>query len=150
MKHILLATALMLASFQAAAKHHVKISDAKIFAPLKGTPATAGYGVFENTTNKDIKLTIESAAPFKAVELHETTEKDGKMAMQKVDVLVVPAKGKLELKPGGHHIMLFEPNREVKNNETIKVVFKEDGKTTEYSFKVVPRVEATEEHHHHH
>lgn len=151
MKNIFLTLAFIFVGATGYAKGRaLTLSEGKIFAPLKGSPATAGYGIFVNNSNKDVTLSIQAAPPFKAVELHETSEKEGKMAMQKVDTLVVPAHGTLELKPGGHHIMLFEPNREVKNDEKVKVSFKQDGKTQEYSFKVVPRVENNSEHHHHH
>ena len=151
MRSVLFASAIVLMGLQAQAKTEaLTLNEGKIFAPLKGSPATAGYGTFVNSTDKDIKLTINKAEPFKAVEMHETLEKDGKMAMEKVETLVVPAKGSLELKPGGNHIMLFDPKRDVKLEENIKVSFKQDGKNKEYTFKVVPRVEASEQHHHHH
>lgn len=152
MRSVLFASALVVMGLQAQAngKEALVLSEGKIFLPLKGSPATAGYGTFTNTSDKEVKLVINKAEPFKAVETHQTLEKDGKMAMEKVDTWTVPAKGTLELKQGGNHIMLFDPKRDVKLDETIKVRFKQDGKDKEYSFKVVPRVDSASEHHHHH
>ena len=124
------------------------VSDARIFAPIKGTNATAGYGTLTNSSDKSVKVTLADVSPFKAVELHETSEVDGRMAMKKVNEFVIPAKGSFELKPGGNHIMLFDASRAVKENETLKVVFKVDGKAQELDFKVVPRVKEEKPHHH--
>lgn len=153
MRSILFASAITLLSLQAQAKatETLTLSEGKIFVPVKGSPATAGYGTFTNNSDKEIKLVVTKAEPFKAVEAHQTLEKDGKMAMEKVDTWTIPAKGSLELKAGGNHIMLFDPKREVKVEETIKVRFKQDGKDKEFAFKVVPRVDSSSgEHHHHH
>lgn len=133
-----------------AKKADVSVSDARIFAPIKGSNATAGYGKFTNETDKPVKFVIEKAEPFKAVELHETLEKDGRMAMQKVEEVSIPAHQSLELKPGGQHIMLFDAGREVKTNETLKVTFKVNGKSQSFDFKVIPRSETSSEEHHHH
>ena len=153
MKSVLFASAVVLSSLHAQGKVKtaspvLTVSDARIFAPLKGTNATAGYATITNTTDKEIKVTLEKAAPFKAVELHQTVEKEGRMAMEKLTELSIPANGSVELKPGGNHIMLFDASRPVKEKEVIKVLFKVDGKTQELSFKVVPRVGVPEHAHH--
>lgn len=131
------------------AKQTTKLTftDARIFAPLKGSVATAGYAEISNTTDKDVALTISKVAPFKAVETHETIEKDGRMAMVKVEKFVVPAKGKFMLKQGGNHIMLFEPSREVKADEELVVEFMVDGQQQDVKFKVIPRVEKPKSEH---
>lgn len=148
MKSILFATAMVLVGLNVQAKDTLVLSDGKIFLPLKGSPATAGYGTFANKTNKAVQLVIRKADPFKAVEMHRTLKKDGRMAMEKVDTWTVPANGTLELKPGGNHIMLFDPTREVKADEQIKVSFQQDGENTDFTFKVVPRAENSGHHSH--
>ncbi|WP_374031158.1 copper chaperone PCu(A)C [Bdellovibrio bacteriovorus] len=147
---VLAALTVALSPVAFAAKSAVTISDARIFAPIKGTNATAGYGVITNTTDKEVTVTVEKIEPFKAVEMHETVEKDGRMSMQKVEKLTIPAKKSAELKPGGNHIMLFDPTREVKADETLKVSLKVNGKIESFDFKVIPRVETKKEEHHHH
>lgn len=132
----------------AASPSVVEISGAKIFAPMKGSNTTAGYGVIKNTSNKEIVLKVIKADPFKAIETHETKEKAGKMAMEKVASFKVPAMGSLELKPGGNHIMLFDATREVKAGEEVVVQFDIDGKTVDLKFKVENRAETNPHAHH--
>ncbi len=130
-------------------KSAIVFSDAKVYEPIKGTTVTAGYALIENGSSEDISLTILEAKPFKAVEMHETVEKDGRMAMNKIEKFVIKSKNKLELKPGGNHIMLFEPSRNVKAGETLNIKFLSNGKEVTQAFKVVLRTEKVEEHHSH-
>ena len=116
---------------------------------MKGSIATAGYVDITNNTEKEVKLTISKAAPFKAVETHETIEKDGRMSMRKIDHFSIPAKGALTLKPGGNHIMLFEPSNPVRSGDKINVEFMVNGKIEKVEFVVVPRMQhSTHEKHH--
>lgn len=127
----------------------IVLKDARIFAPLKGTNATAGYATIMNTSNSAIKVTIEKADGFKAVELHESLEKDGRASMQKVDSITIEPKSSFELKPGGHHIMLFDSKKTFKDGELVSVDFGVNGKSTSQKFKIVPRASTGEDHSHH-
>lgn len=117
------------------------VSDARIFAPIEGSNATGGYGIFKNNSAQPLKLTLKKVSPFKAVELHETVEKDGMMAMVKVESFEIPANGSLELKPGGRHMMLFEPSHLVKAGESLTGTFNIGSADLEVAFKVIPRVQ---------
>lgn len=114
--------------------------NARIFLPVKGGFTTAGYALIKNESGQEISLIIVETAPFKAVEAHETLEKEGKMIMQKVDQLVIKAKNRLELKPGGSHLMFFDSGREIKLDETLKVKFKANEKLFEVPFKIIARL----------
>ena len=150
MKQILFA-GLMLIALNSYSKNKapIELSDARIFAPLKGSNATAGYVTIKNTSKKEVTLTLAKVEPFAAVELHETIEKDGRMSMQKIEKFIIKAGQGLELKPGSNHIMLFDPTKEVKPNDILKVIFLIDGKETSFDFKVISRLEKKEESHHH-
>lgn len=150
MKHTLTVISLILfAGLQAQAKNSLTITDARIFAPMKGTNATAGYGVLKNDSPRAVSVVVGTADGFKATELHETKEQDGKMKMSKVEIMTINSKQSFEMKPGGHHIMLFDPTREIKEGDKIAVQIIVDGKKESYDFKVVPRVQKEEGHHHH-
>lgn len=131
------------------AKFSLKFENARIFEPLKGSNATAGYAVIKNETDKDVEITLKLVEKFKAAETHESSEENGKMSMKKVDSFKVPAKGILELKPGGRHLMLFDPTEKIKQNSSLKVVFTVNGKEESVKFKVISRQEKSEDHVHH-
>jgi copper(I)-binding protein len=119
--------------------------DARIFMPIKGGFTTAGYALIRNQSEKDIQLSIVETLPFKAVEAHETTEKDGKMSMFKVDYLLIKPKEQFELKPGASHLMFFDTAREIKLGETLMVKFSTEKNTFEIPFKVIPRLPKPDE-----
>lgn len=117
----------------------LKIEDARIFAPLKGTNATAGYAVLTNTTTKTVVVKIDHVDSFKASELHKTIMTEGRMKMEKMEQVNIEPGKSFELKPGGNHIMLFDPLKEIKANDHLKVFFSIDGKIEDYTFKVQAR-----------
>lgn len=45
----------------------------------------------------------------------------GMMGMRKIDRLVIPAGGSVELKPGGYHLMIIELNQELKAGTKIEI-----------------------------
>ncbi|MBC7466325.1 MAG: copper chaperone PCu(A)C [Bdellovibrio sp.] len=151
MKHLLLISSILVASQFSFAEANpvIEMTDARIFAPLKGSNATGGYVTLKNITKSPAVIMIRKAKSFKAVEMHETIEKDGRMAMQKVEQLTIAAGQTLELKPGGHHIMLFDATSEIKVGDVIKVDFLINGTEEKFDFKVIDRAaQKTEPSHH--
>ena len=67
----------------------------------------AGYVVIENASEAEVVLTKAESPDFGAIEIHTMYDDAGTMRMRRVPELRVPAKGKVELKPGGLHLMLF-------------------------------------------
>ena len=150
MKKLFAACLIVFASVMAQAKMapDIEISEARIFLPVKGSNATAGYGVLKNISKKSITVEVVSAVPFKAIELHETLEKDGRMSMQKINQITIAPNQIFELKPGGHHIMLFDASQDLKKDQMVSLVMKINNKEQKFNFKVVPRVESSHSHHH--
>lgn len=72
---------------------------------------TAAFLVLYNPTDKPIRIVGASTPIATRVEFHQTTQADGQrrdmLAMRQVDALTVPAKGRLEMLPGGYHLMLY-------------------------------------------
>ena len=118
---------------------NIKIENAYIFKPIEGSNTTAGYGRLINLSDEAVELKIVSAEVFKAVELHKTFEKEGRMSMEEVESLNIPAKGSVELKPGGAHIMLFDANRDLKEGESVWVRFEAGTSQMNTAFKIVSR-----------
>ncbi len=63
-----------------------------------------------------LRATSDAAA---SVEIHESYQRFGMMMMRPVANIEIPADGKLELKPGGYHIMLLGLKRDLKAGETV-------------------------------
>nr|WP_103940437.1 copper chaperone PCu(A)C [Thermomonospora echinospora] len=81
---------------------------------------TAAFGTITNTTGAEVTIVSAATPASPKVELHEVAGSGGEMKMRpKQGGFTVPAGGKLELKPGGYHIMLMdvtgpiEPGRQV-------------------------------------
>lgn len=102
---------------------------------LLPTPTLAAYLTLSNPTDRPIRvLGVSSPIALKA-ELHETRTVGGTghgahgetTTMVPLREVVVPAKGKLEFKPGGKHIMLMGLKRALKVGEKVPLVLKLDG-----------------------
>lgn len=151
MRFSLLAVLVFSGMASAAFSADVSFENARAFLPMPGGRATAGYVELKNETSKDAKVEVVSAEGFKAAEMHETFETDGKMGMRKIENLMVKGKGHDALVPGGKHIMLFDPTHEFKEGESVQLTLKVNDTTRKVAFKMVPRVpkEKKETEHHH-
>lgn len=75
-------------------------------------PVRAGYVDLVNSGTEAVVVTGAESPAFGAVEIHEMVAgDDGAMRMRPVPQLVVPAGGRVELRPGGLHLMLFRPQQ---------------------------------------
>ena len=81
----------------------------------------AGYLVIENRGDAEVVLDTATSVDFGAVEIHEMINDAGTMRMRRVPELRVPANGRVELKPGGLHLMLFRPQRELPEGAEVKI-----------------------------
>lgn len=71
-------------------------------------PTAAAYLGLENRGGRADRL-IAAASPIAGrVELHEHIHQDGLMKMQQIDSVEIAPGARVEFKPGGHHLMLFE------------------------------------------
>lgn len=94
-----------------------------------GGKTSAIYMVIYNQTKQDDRLIAAKTSVADLVEIHETRMENDIMKMQKVDGVVIPANGKVELKPGGYHIMLINLKQELKAGEKVPVmlIFEKNG-----------------------
>jgi len=109
------------------AKVRVDGAWARRAAMLTGVDAKAGSGtgaVYATLVNpgKDSDALIgadsEGAA---AAEIHESYEESGMMMMRPVQKIDVPAGKKVEMKPGGYHIMLLNLKRDLMVGTVVKL-----------------------------
>jgi len=129
----------------AAPKAAIRAGALLIEAPwTRATPAGAkvagGYMTIVNTGSAPDRLiggTFPVAARF---EVHEMAVNGGVMTMRELATgLEIPAGGKVELKPGGLHVMFMDLRQPLRQGEPIKgtLVFEKAG-TVEIEYTVAP------------
>lgn len=97
----------------------------------------AAYMTIENHTGKQHVLTGVTSASFKKIEMHKSLQKDGMATMQQQKQLTIPAGGKINLQPGGYHLMLFNPSKPLKAGDKVSFILKfANGSVTTITAKV--------------
>jgi periplasmic copper chaperone A len=76
---------------------------------VRGTvPAQRTTGAFVTLhSTEDAKLVGVASPNAKHAEIHESQMANGTMLMKAVDFVALPAGKRVELQPGGYHVMLF-------------------------------------------
>lgn len=97
--------------------NHVWIREA---AP--GVDVMAAYFVLENLTDKPLTLTAVSSPDFASAMMHQSVVKDGQESMQEVPQVVIPPHGSFEFKPGGYHVMLMQPKKNMYSGDTASLM----------------------------
>ena len=127
------------------------IDDAWVAEAPPVAPVMGGYMKIENETDKLISITRASCPDFETVEIHEMSMSGGMMKMREIEKLDVPAGGKVELKPGGYHLMLIKPKKPFKKGDSLTVTLHTaDGQSQTVKMKVKERKASDDHQHHHH
>lgn len=115
------------------------ITQAWARATPPGAAVGAAYLTVENRGGADERLLSASSPAAGAVEVHETVEENGMARMRPLAEVVVPAAGKLEMRPGDAHMMLVGLTAPLKEGDTVPVTltFESAGSVT-VDFIVAP------------
>lgn len=98
-----------------------------------GAEHSAAYMNYYNPTEKVVKIVSASSPASKVVEIHTHISENGQMKMRKVDFVLVPAKGFVEFKMMGYHLMLIGLKKDLKAGDKIPFQVKLDnGKTVNF------------------
>ena len=81
--------------------------------------SSAVYMQIENRGATDVIIAAASASAAHAVEFHRSLVADDIARMDPVEALVIPAGGKLELRPGGLHMMLLHVQSDMTSGASI-------------------------------
>lgn len=90
-------------------------------APATGMGNAAVYVAISNQGERLDALLSAATDAAEATELHQTIMEGGTARMRPLPRFEVPARGKLEMRPGGYHIMLLGLRRDLKPGDTVKV-----------------------------
>lgn len=113
LRTLALACGLALLSTGAAFAHGYKLGALEIGHPWsratpKSAPVGGGFLTVTNAGTTPDRLVSVTSDVSEKVEIHEMAIVDGVMKMRALDGgLAVPAGGKVELKPGGYHVMFI-------------------------------------------
>jgi copper(I)-binding protein len=96
---------------------------------------TATFGTLQNTGAAPITIVSAKTSASSRTELHEVVEGSGAMTMRpKKGGFTIPAGQKLELKPGGLHIMIMDLKKSVASGDEVDVrLTLADGSTKDFS-----------------
>jgi copper(I)-binding protein len=103
-------------------------------APMMGQPGSgsghghaggagngAVYVVIENRGRQADALLAATSDAAATVELHETRHQGGVMRMRPLPRIDLPPGGRVEMRPGGHHLMLLGLTRDLQAGDTVTV-----------------------------
>jgi len=121
MKKTLACILLLVASAATADGVEFNAKDGWIRSAPPGARAMAGYVTLGNAAKQPLKIVEASSAAFEAIVFHESYEEDGISRMRAMPSLTIPADGSLPLAPGGVHLMLLRPTRELAEGTTVIV-----------------------------
>ncbi len=107
----------------------ITVSDAWVRNPPIPDQPDAAYLVIQNNGAADNLLSVTGDIA-QTIELHESMESGGMMQMSPVPNIPIPANGKVELKPGGLHLMLINLTRPLKTGDKVQLTlnFEKAGK----------------------
>ncbi|OWQ57349.1 hypothetical protein CEE60_00660 [Stenotrophomonas maltophilia] len=106
---VLLGLCAFAASAGAAEPACVSVREGWVRLPPGPMPMAAGYGQIRNDCRRAVVVVGAGSKAFGDVSLHETTLVDGVSRMRAVERLPIAAGATVELKPGGLHLMLMQP-----------------------------------------
>ncbi|MEY3200964.1 MAG: hypothetical protein RIR70_514 [Pseudomonadota bacterium] len=132
---------------------NIKIDNAWARSTVPGQQAGGAFMTLTSDTPMSL-LRAESAAAGR-VEIHEMRMDKGIMTMRPVDKLDLPAGKAVELKPGGHHLMLMDLKQVLKAGEKLPITLHigRDGKpvtTLDVQVEVRSAAAAAKQQGHHH
>lgn len=124
-------------SAQTPAPACVTIQDGWVRLPPGAMPMAAGYARIRNDCRDQVVVTAAGSRAFGEVSLHETSLVQGVSRMREVARLPIAAGASVELKPGGLHLMLMQP--EVLLKEGVQLPLRlslEDGRKMDGTLQV--------------
>ncbi|AOX63348.1 MULTISPECIES: copper chaperone PCu(A)C [Stenotrophomonas] len=115
----------------------VSLRDGWLRLPPGAMPMAAGYGQIRNDCRAPVVVVAAGSKAFGDVSLHETTLVDGVSRMRAVERLPIAAGATVELKPGGLHLMLMQPEVALKAGAQLPLRLSlEDGRKVDGTLQV--------------
>lgn len=111
----------------------------------------AAYMVINNHGDSPVEITAITSPDFDHTELHQTRVEDGMARMIPVKRLEIPTAGTVSLEPGGMHLMLFTPNRPLREGDAVTLVIQQrNGDPVTVKAPVLRKTGGMDHQQHHH
>lgn len=125
----------------------ISITDPYAKATPPNAKNSAAFLTIQNDGSKDAELILATNSVTPITELHTHINENGMKKMIQIPSIKIPAKSKVELKPGGLHIMLIGLNKQLNPDDNIdlNLTFK-DGKRYELTNIPVKKIVPTKMH----
>jgi copper(I)-binding protein/cytochrome oxidase Cu insertion factor (SCO1/SenC/PrrC family) len=115
----------------------VAIMNAWVRQAVPKSKVNAGYLTLINIGDQPQTIVAVTSNLFAQVEVHEMAMDDGLMKMQELKELTIPANGQMKLAPGGKHLMLKQPVKDLTAGEEVELSIQfQSGKSQTISVKV--------------
>ncbi len=114
--------------FSVSAVAQVKVSEAWVRGTVAPQKVTGAF--MELSAEQDVRLVQVKSSVAGTAEIHEMKMDNNVMKMQAVEGIAIAAGKTLSLKPGSYHIMLFDLNKTLANDEQVPItlVFEDKAK----------------------
>lgn len=101
----------------------ITVRDARIATAPPTVAINAGYLTIDNRGENERILESVTSPAFERVEMHRSRiGTDGTAAMRRQDRIAIPAGERIEFKPGGYHLMLFNPHEPARAGREISLI----------------------------
>lgn len=104
-------------------KQPAEMSNGWVREAPPGAQVMGAYFTLKNTSGKTLTLKGVSSPLYERVEMHEIKPDAGRVKMVEVESFSIKAGETLTLKPGGAHLMMFTPKRELKTGDKVPFTF---------------------------
>ncbi|MEM7619331.1 MAG: copper chaperone PCu(A)C [Pseudomonadota bacterium] len=120
--YFLAALIVIMGTFSAfAGKDGVSVKDPWVRLAPPSATVNAAYMKVHNGSKKERSIVSAKSPLFKKVELHYSKVKDGVATMEQLAQVTIPAGKMVALKPGGLHVMLIGPNKDIKTDMMVPI-----------------------------
>ena len=101
----------------------VELTNIRIAAAPPGSSVHAAYLDAENTGDTELALVAVTGAGFTRVEIHKTVIQGDVVSMVRLERLTLPAHGRVSLRPGATHLMLFSAPKTLTEGDKAQLEF---------------------------
>ncbi len=132
--------ALLLLVLPALVFAEIRVSDARIVAPIPGQSISAGYFLLSNGGSDARALVGVKSGSASRIEMHTHVMEDTMMRMVEMESVALPAGEAVLFTEGGLHLMLFDPEpAAIRSGQMDLILEFDDGSLQQVSARVEQR-----------